>query len=1247
MSRPGNPSLAILFGAAALLAWMGGRAPGPEAFSAPLPSDSPWEVGNGFRWKPAVPPPGSSAGFTAVPGTNSSGLRFTNRVSTVAALNNQILENGAGVALGDVDGDGACDVYLAGSEVPNALFRNLGGWRFDDVTVEAGVACPGQFSTGVALVDVDGDTDLDLLVNGLGVGTRLFRNDGRGRFREDNRAGLNRRHAATSLALADADGDGDLDLYVTSYRVLSARDEVPPPRIEVRRVGGRTVVTPANRFLVFPLADGNVEIAEKGEPDYFYLNDGHGVFREVGWTSGLFLDENGTALTEAPEEWGLSVLFRDLTGDGRPDLYVCNDYFRSRDRFWIQDPAGAFRAASPLAWRNMSLSSMAADAADIDRDGHLDLIVAEMLSLDHATRHRQRANAFRAEQALPLSDPSYQPELPRNTLFKARGDGSFAEIAQAAGVAASDWSWNVAFLDVDLDGFEDLLFATGNAHDVLDLDAQNALDRARRDARDSSPTLSHYPPLPQHPVAFRNRSDLTFAKASTAWRLDSTGAGVAQGMALGDLDGDGDLDVVMNRLNDTALTLRNDAPDPRVGIRLRGRAPNTAGVGATVRLLGGPVTQSQEIQSGGRYLSSDEALRTFAASPSSGGELRLEITWRDRRRTEIAGVRANRVYEIDEPQRSPTPTELLPDRPRDQVPVVKPLFTPLPSTLAHQDINPDPPDFRRQPLLPRALSHLGPGIAWIDWNEDGWDDLVIGAGPGRTPAFFTNVEGREFSARSSDRAKRDDAGTGETLGLVPWVRAGHPVALLASRAAGAADTPARSRVDVLDSATGVVGEPLEIPNSSPGPVAVADIDSDGDLDVFVGGTHVPGRFPEAAVSRVFLQRDGRLIPDGTVPAGLAGPGLVGGAVFSDLDSDGDPDLALACSWGPVRVFRNHKGRFTESTRELGLETLAGGWAGIAAGDFDEDGRPDLIASNLGGNTARAIPGPADWRLYARDFDGDGTLEIIDAFKTRDGDDFRPWRGLDVLGKRIPEWNRRFPTHRAFAAATVADLLADSKEASIHVDARVFEHSVFLNRGERFERIALPPVAQRAPGFGLGLGDFDGDGHLDVFLAQNSFDFDLDAGRADAGTGLCLLGDGRGGFRALSTDESGVALHGAQRAAAVADFDHDGRPDLVVTQSNGPTVLFRNTGGQAGLRVLLKGPAANPHGVGASLRSFVKGAPIGPAREVAGGTGYFSADSTTLVQPRLSGGGLIEVRWPGGSTTRHPVPPNATEFTVSP
>ncbi|MDW8310949.1 MAG: VCBS repeat-containing protein, partial [Verrucomicrobiales bacterium] len=427
-----------------------------------------WQEAPGHRWAALAVPAQGRTGFLRLRAA-TTGISFTNSLADARSLTNRNLLSGSGVALGDVDGDGWCDVYLCGLDADNKLFRNLGNWKFADITAEAGVACAGQDSTAAAFADLEGDGDLDLLVNALGHGTRIFINNGRGRFHETTAtAGVAARTGSMSMTLADVDGDGDLDLYVTNFRPTTILDQ-PSTTYRVNYVNNRPVVvlvngvpttTPefTNRFVVSP--SGNV--LELGEADVLYLNDGQGRFTAVSWTGGAFLDEDGRPLEEPPRDWGLHAQFYDFTGDGAPDLYVCNDLF-TPDRIWVNDGRGRFRALDRLALRCTSTFSMGVDFADIDRDGDSDFFVVDMLSRDHVKQLTQMPVTRPARWPIGLIDN--RPQMRRNTLQLNRGDGTFAEISHFAGVEASEWSWGPIFLDVDLDGYEDILITNGQLRD--------------------------------------------------------------------------------------------------------------------------------------------------------------------------------------------------------------------------------------------------------------------------------------------------------------------------------------------------------------------------------------------------------------------------------------------------------------------------------------------------------------------------------------------------------------------------------------------------------------------------------------------------------------------------------------------------------------------------------------------------------------------------------------------------------------
>ena len=864
-----------------------------------------WQALNGHRRAALTIPPGERTGFMEM-ASSITGISFINRLSEARSITNQVLLNGSGIAAGDVDGDGLCDLYFCGLDSPNALYRNLGNWRFENIASAAGVACADQASTGAVFADVDGDGDLDLLVNGIARGTRLFLNDGAGHFHEaTDAAGLRNASGSMSMALADVDGDGFLDLYVANYRNDTIRD-MPDIRFQMKMtngvydlltVNGKPANSPefAGRFTF----DKSSSVLENGEADKLFRNDGHGHFVGVAWTDGAFLDEAGRP-AQVPYDWGLSAMFRDLDGDGTPDLYVCND-FQSPDRIWINDGHGRFRAIAREAIRQTSLFSMGVDVADLDRDGLDDIFVADMLSRDHARRQTQVMGGTAFAQWRSAAND--RPQFPRNTLFHNRGHGTYAEIAQLAGLEASEWSWCPVFLDVDLDGYEDLLITTGHWRDAQNADVSNEIEEIKTKQRlsplEQLRLRSRFPRLNTPNMAFRNRGDLTFEETGSAWGFDSRR--VSQGMALADLDNDGDLDVIINCLNDAPLLYRNECSRPRVAVRLRGQPPNTRGIGAKVHVLApGLPAQSQEIISGGRYLSSDDTLRTFAAGNQTN-QMKIEVAWRGGRHSLLTGVPANHVIEIDEAAAAPAP---VPPQPENAIP----FFEDISERLRHTHVDEPFDDFARQPLLPHKLSDLGPGVSWFDFNGDGWDDLIIGAGRGGRIAIFRNdTKGGFVSQKATIIGSPAPRDVTTMLGWQPDSTNAVLLVGLANYEDGSTNAPAARLLSV------VTGGVEELPPSlaSSGPLAMADMDGDGDLDLFVGGRVRAGRYPEPVSSALFRNEIGRLRQDEERSRPFAAVGLVSGAVFTDLDQDGRPELVLACEWGAVHVFKNEGGEFRD------------------------------------------------------------------------------------------------------------------------------------------------------------------------------------------------------------------------------------------------------------------------------------------------------------------------------------------------
>ena len=1220
-----------------------------------------WQSKSGVRQAPVTVAGDSKAGFTLM-APSATGIVFTNLLPQSRHLTNQVLLNGSGVAAGDVDGDGWCDFYLCSLSRPNALFMNLGDWRFRDTAVEAGVACPGFTSTGAVLVDLDGDGDLDLVVNTIGQGTRVFQNDGKGRFGE--RASLNAGKAGMSLAAGDLDGDGFLDLYVTNYRARALMDmpnttfnfATVNGRRVLARVNGRPVSDPefANRYRLN--MHGGIE--EDGEADEIYRNVGGKSFEPMPFAGGRFLDEEGRPLEAPPFDWGLSVMIRDLNQDGLPDIWVCND-FDSPERVWLNQGEGKFRAAPRLMFRKSSHFSMGIDVADINRDGFDDIFVVDMLSRDHALRMDMQGERNPPAPVVGAFDT--QPNYMMNTLFLNRGDGTYAEIAQLAGIAATEWSWTPLFLDVDLDGYEDVLVSNGHERAARSLDVSERLRALRAERQLSAKEIFEnrklFPRQNSPNVAMRNRGDLTFEDTSREWGFDFNG--VSHGMCLADLDNDGDLDVIVNNLNDPAAVYRNNAAAPRLGVRLKGAGGNARGVGARIRVLGGAVpVQSQQMICGGRYLSSDDSMRVFAAGRATN-EMTIEITWRSGKQSVLRGAKANHLYEISESMAGPSATT--PDK--SEATNAAPLFADVSHLLNHRHVDEPFNDFARQPGLPNQLSQGGPGVSWIDLDGDGWDDLVIGGGKGGQIAVLHNDTRGSF--RQTDDSFLGRPLTRDVTTLLPWRKKSGEFVLLAGLANyedEATDVPVAQGFNLTKR---VLEETLPGSTTSTGPMAMADVDGDGQLDLFIGGRVIGGRWPEAASSRIFRGTGDRLMLDEGSAVALAQVGMVSGAVFSDLDADGDADLVLACEWGPLKIFRNAGGKLTPwnpavrfsfgstlasspETRNSKLETLSqltGWWNGVATGDFDGDGHLDIVASNWGRNTRFEGKRNQPLQLLHGDLNGDGAVDVVEAYYDPRLQKYAVEHGLDFLGRSMPFLRARFTSHLAFGALGADEVLGQHRPAMQKLEAGWLDSTLFLNRGAWFEVRSLPIEAQMAPAFAVCVGDLDGDGNEDAFLSQNFFATQPETPRFDGGRGLWLKGDGRGGLNAVPGQESGLKIYGEQRGSALADYDQDGRLDLAVSQNGAATRLFHNATARPGLRVRLVGPPGNPDAVGATIR-VQSGEHLGPAREVHAGSGYWSHDGTVQVLAVPGGTMRLQIQWPGGAATTFDVPPAAREVAVA-
>ncbi|MEX0769086.1 MAG: FG-GAP-like repeat-containing protein [Balneolaceae bacterium] len=1202
---------------------------------SPNRSGLEWAVEEGYRWAD-LPVSGSGGpGFNLL-SSSQTNIQFQNELSERFIAENRFYLNGSGVAAADVDGDGLTDLYFARLDGPNKLYQNLGGYRFRDITEQAGVSHDGFNSTGVAFADVNGNGFPDLFVSSLTDGNALYINDGTGTFTLKEDSGLGRSRGAHTLALADINGNGYLDLYIANYKPRSVTDVFPSEDLAMRSTVMRTgeglrVRAPYDQYYTIIESQGRPIRVETGEPDELYLNRGYGRFERAD-PMEHFLDEDGDPVGLSAD-WGLTATFRDVNGNGFPDLYVANDFW-TPDRFWINQGDGTFRAVDSLAIRNLSFSSMGVDFSDINRDGHLDIFVTEMLSQSHRRRMRQASQNIEDSLGRALNN--------RNSLYLNRGDSSYAQIAYYSGLEASEWSWATYFMDLDLDGYEDLVVATGYPYDYLDMDTQFFLNERRNGPAQTTDDILEYPPLELANRIFRNNGDLTFTDRSREWGFVIED--LSMGMALADLDNDGTQDLIINRLNDEAVIYENRIQAPRIAVRLKGKEPNTKGIGAKIELRGGHrlPDQRKEVTAGGNYLSGSQAQVVFAAEEQNTDH-EIIVRWPGGEFSRITNARANRIYEIDQESASEVNGPVLPE-PKSESD--GPLFEEVSGQLNHIHHENDFDDFEVAPLLPHRLSRVGPGVAWLDITGNNREELLVGSGRGEgLSVFFRDTDGRFVSGNISGLT---DLFSGDQTSLTGWGE-GETVRLAVGISEDEQKEGESQETSAMIYELGTGGKVISqqtIPGnlSSTGPLASADVNQDGWVDIFIGGRFRSGQYPMDADGRLFLNNEGTFVEDTSASQVLNEIGLVTGAVFSDLTDNGWPDLLVSTEWGTLKLFENSGGRFREVTEEKGLDRWHGWWQGISTGDFTGNGRPDIVASNLGLNSPYQIRDGRELRLYYEDINWDGELDIIDSYFDRETGGYVPRKRLFEFGT-IPTILNQVGTHREYAESTIDEIFALDFDRIPYKRINTLEHMIFINEGDGFTGKALPEEAQFSAAFHVGVGDIDNDGKEDLFISQNFFGFPDTFSRQDAGRGLLLKGDGQGGFRGMSGNQSGIKIFGEQRGAALNDFNQDGRVDLAVTQNSGETRLYLNKNDRAGLRVRLEGPPANRYAIGSSIRLIYSDGSKGPRREIQGGSGYGSQDSRDQVLGWEKKPEAIEVRWFDGRTEEMAIPDLSQQIVI--
>ncbi|MFO7845434.1 MAG: FG-GAP-like repeat-containing protein [Balneolaceae bacterium] len=1210
-----------------------------------------WVDENGYRWADLPELRNSDPGFEQLT-SSVTGITIENELLGEQVDENRVLMNGSGVAAGDVDGDGLVDLYFAQLYGENRLYKNLGGYQFEDITDKAGVAHEGYLSTGTLFADVNGNGHLDLLVTSIEKENTLYINDGNGNFERKENSGLGPSDGSMSMALADINGSGYPDLYIVNYKKKSVRDIYPFKDLARENMVFRdSLIAPYNEeFALIKRDDQASDPRELGEKDELYINNGDGTFSRVEDEKKTFKKSDGSP-GGLHRDWGLTARFQDLNGNGLPDLYVANDFW-TPDRIWMNQGDGTFQALDTLAIRNSSFSSMAVDFSDINRNGFTDIFVVEMLSMQHQMRLIQMDSKY--PYPLRVGEYTNRPQYNRNSLFVNRGDNTYAETSYFSGNQASEWSWTTRFMDITLDGYEDILVNTGFKLDLQDLDAQlNYVSRAISNESSSELSLMVHPELRQKNIGFKNNGNLTFSNVSSDWGF--TGEDISLGMAVADLNNNGLLDLAVSRMDDEGVVYRNTVSAPRIAVRLKGTSPNTQAIGTKLELRGGPVeSQTKQVFTTGEYLSGSDPMTVFAADPEYANHT-LFITWPDGTTSRLDSLRANRKYEINQSDfpiiNSEDAEQLSQQNDGSDTTEDSPTtFSDISDQISHSHHEELYDDYTIQPLLPYKLSQFGPGLAWLDVTSDGRDELIIGTGRGGEASVFRFDDGE--NATPLDFVELTDRVSGDQAGMAGWTANGrtHVVVGMANYEQGTARVPSAVHYQI-ENGSMVAIDYLPGALSTTGSVAAADYNADGQMDLFIGGRFLPGQYPENASSRLMQLEDGNWVPDQVNNEVFSDIGLVTDALFIDLNKNGAQDLILATEWGPVRVFENENGRFVDQTEKWGLHEFNGLWQGLSTGDFTGNGYPDLVVTNRGENSPYQLnDSKYPLKLFYRDFNQNQQLDIIDTYYDEATGGYVPRRKYLDFSPLHENMLLNIGSHREFARSTIEDLTRMDPDDIPSKSVNTLQHTVFVNNGgKEFTATPLPDESQLSAGFYAGVADMDNDGNEDIFMSQNFFPvYNPESNpRLDAGRGMWLRGDGSGNFEPVPGHISGIEVYGDQRGAALGDFDRDGRVDLAVSQNAAETRLFRNETEKKGIRVTLTdGPQSNTAGVGSSVRLQYGDDRHGPVRYIQAGSGYWSQNSLTQVLGYNESPSAIEVTWFDGTVQTVEINSGQTNYQVS-